>query len=81
MMCSQRRPFRDSIFRYFYNVETKRCEEIKYGGYVGNKNFYETEVSCRRQCRAELPKATNTRTEARAIRMLSILLFSKKTNS
>ncbi|XP_060558530.1 plasma kallikrein-like, partial [Ruditapes philippinarum] len=70
MMCSQRRPFRDSIFRYFYNVETKRCEEIKYGGCDGNKNFYETEVSCRRQCRTELPKATNTRTEARAIQCI-----------
>ncbi|XP_060575863.1 uncharacterized protein LOC132733271, partial [Ruditapes philippinarum] len=66
MMCSQLQPFRDSIFRYYYNVETKRCEEIKYSGCDGNKNFYETEVSCRRQCRAELPKATNIRNEARA---------------
>jgi hypothetical protein len=58
-------PCRASIPRYYYNVETKRCEEFTYGGCGGNRNNFETEILCRQYCRAEVATTTNTRTDTR----------------
>eukprot|EP01084_Bolivina_argentea_P193832 332514_1 len=38
--CSQ------SLLRYFYNIETKMCEEFIWSGCDGNENNFQTEESC-----------------------------------
>ncbi|XP_059024637.1 tissue factor pathway inhibitor isoform X8 [Mustela lutreola] len=41
---------RGYLTRYFYNNETKKCEEFKYGGCLGNQNNFMTLEQCKRAC-------------------------------
>uniref|UniRef100_A0A8C7A5D4 Tissue factor pathway inhibitor n=1 Tax=Neovison vison TaxID=452646 RepID=A0A8C7A5D4_NEOVI len=41
---------RGYITRYFYNNETKKCEEFKYGGCLGNQNNFMTLEQCKSTC-------------------------------
>ncbi|XP_067890692.1 carboxypeptidase inhibitor SmCI-like [Heterodontus francisci] len=43
-------PCRGLFYRYFYNKQTKRCEEFIYGGCLGNKNNFRTEKDCQNVC-------------------------------
>lgn len=38
--------------KYFYNTETRQCEEFKYGGCDGNANNFETIEECRVTCQS-----------------------------
>ncbi|XP_055949174.1 zonadhesin-like isoform X5 [Argiope bruennichi] len=38
------------IPRFFYNLQTGRCEEFSYGGCAGNKNNFEKKKDCERTC-------------------------------
>uniref|UniRef100_UPI00398F387B carboxypeptidase inhibitor SmCI-like n=1 Tax=Pristiophorus japonicus TaxID=55135 RepID=UPI00398F387B len=54
-------PCRGLFYRYFYNTQTKQCEEFIYGGCFGNKNNFRTEQDCQKVCnktkdlRSDLP--------------------------
>lgn len=54
-------PCRASIQRYYYNAQTKHCEEFMYGGCGGNRNNFETKVACQQYCRAEKARPPITR--------------------
>lgn len=41
---------RGLITRYFYNNQSKQCEQFKYGGCLGNQNNFETLDACRSTC-------------------------------
>ncbi|XP_028927722.1 tissue factor pathway inhibitor isoform X1 [Ornithorhynchus anatinus] len=41
---------RGLISRYFYNNQSKQCEEFKYGGCLGNENNFESLEECKRTC-------------------------------
>lgn len=44
---------RAMIPRYYYNVESEKCEEFVYGGCNGNKNNFNTEELCQEFCIAK----------------------------
>ncbi len=44
---------RAMIPRYYYNVESEKCEEFIYGGCNGNKNNFNTEELCQEFCIAK----------------------------
>ncbi|RWS22794.1 tissue factor pathway inhibitor 2-like isoform X1 [Leptotrombidium deliense] len=51
--CSQPKdegPCYGLLSRYFYNKETKRCEEFNYGGCIGNSNNFLSVEDCERRC-------------------------------
>eukprot|EP00794_Sanderia_malayensis_P014103 gene14103-15576_t len=48
------------IKRYFYNSETKKCEEFIYGGCNGNMNNFVTEVECESRCKEQVAITTTT---------------------
>ncbi|KAI0233884.1 Carboxypeptidase inhibitor SmCI [Lamellibrachia satsuma] len=39
--------------RWYYNFATYACEKFIYGGCGGNRNRFETELACRRRCKAK----------------------------
>nr|XP_042132970.1 tissue factor pathway inhibitor [Peromyscus maniculatus bairdii] len=41
---------RSHITRYFYNNQSKQCEQFKYGGCLGNLNNFETLDACKSTC-------------------------------
>lgn len=41
---------RSLITRYFYNNQSKQCEQFKYGGCLGNLNNFETLDACKSTC-------------------------------
>ncbi|XP_045875039.1 tissue factor pathway inhibitor isoform X1 [Meles meles] len=41
---------RGYLTRYFYNNETKKCEEFKYGGCLGNQNNFMSLEQCKSTC-------------------------------
>ncbi|EGW09609.1 Calcitonin gene-related peptide type 1 receptor [Cricetulus griseus] len=41
---------RGLITRYFYNNQSKQCEQFKYGGCLGNRNNFETLDECKSIC-------------------------------
>ncbi|XP_030892254.1 tissue factor pathway inhibitor isoform X1 [Leptonychotes weddellii] len=41
---------RGYITRYFYNNESKKCEDFKYGGCLGNQNNFESLDQCKQTC-------------------------------
>ncbi|XP_053122553.1 tissue factor pathway inhibitor 2 [Hemicordylus capensis] len=40
-----------SVPRFFYNIKTKRCEELNYTGCGGNENNFVTQKDCWKVCR------------------------------
>ncbi|XP_002738006.1 uncharacterized protein LOC100376483 [Saccoglossus kowalevskii] len=54
----------DSIERYFYNCETKKCETFEWSGCDGNDNNFKTEEECHLECaiwETEAPKPCSRR--------------------
>nr|XP_037275433.1 BPTI/Kunitz domain-containing protein-like isoform X1 [Rhipicephalus microplus] len=43
-------PCNETITRFYFNVQTKTCQEFVYGGCQGNVNNYETNEECRVSC-------------------------------
>jgi hypothetical protein len=43
-------PCRALIPRFFFNVESKKCESFFYGGCQGNENNFESEDECKNAC-------------------------------
>ncbi|VDK85707.1 unnamed protein product [Dibothriocephalus latus] len=43
-------PCRGAFLRYYYDYETKRCDEFMYGGCKGNANNFESIVECQERC-------------------------------
>lgn len=41
---------RGFMTRYFYNNQSKQCEQFKYGGCLGNSNNFETLEECKNTC-------------------------------
>lgn len=37
--------------KFFYNKDSRQCEQFIYGGCDGNDNNFETQVECERRCR------------------------------
>ncbi|KAI8125571.1 hypothetical protein FF38_14330 [Lucilia cuprina] len=51
--CSQPKeigPCRKSDLQFFYNAETKACEQFFYGGCRGNDNRFNTQEECEQLC-------------------------------
>nr|ACM40916.1 tissue factor pathway inhibitor [Culicoides nubeculosus] len=44
-----------NVTRYFYNNQTKKCEEFSWSACGGNNNNFVELDSCRRQCEAKVP--------------------------
>lgn len=64
-VCAQPRdvgPCKAAIQKFYYNANTRRCEQFTYGGCGGNRNNFDTEVRCRQYCRASPPVTTVTET-------------------
>lgn len=36
--------------KYFFNSETKKCEQFTYGGCGGNDNRFDTQEECEKHC-------------------------------
>ena len=43
-------PCKGSMLRYFYNVATKTCEKLNYGGCGANHNNFRTLRACQATC-------------------------------
>lgn len=43
-------PCKALIDRYFFNIDTNRCEIFEYGGCGGNDNNFETLEKCEEAC-------------------------------
>ncbi|XP_064648807.1 papilin-like [Lineus longissimus] len=52
-----RGPCRATLTKFFFNAETKKCEEFVYGGCVGNDNRFDSLKDCEDKC-APKPSAT-----------------------
>lgn len=46
-------PCMAAIPRWFFNIESKRCEQFSYGGCQGNGNNFVTQTGCQRQCESK----------------------------
>ncbi len=44
--------------RWYFNTETRRCEQFVYGGCQGNRNKFLTERECISECGEEEPEPT-----------------------
>lgn len=47
---------RVAIRNYFFNTDTRRCEQFTYGGCFGNKNNFKTLWACEWTCQGETSK-------------------------
>ncbi|KAI0211755.1 Kunitz-type serine protease inhibitor PPTI [Lamellibrachia satsuma] len=45
--------------RWYYNCATRACEKFIYGGCGGNRNRFDTELACRRRCKAKCKGLVN----------------------
>lgn len=43
-------PCRANMERYFYNIQSRKCEKFFYGGCRGNKNNFITKEKCQEKC-------------------------------
>jgi len=43
-------PCTDFTDKWFYNVQSKSCEQFSYGGCAGNENRFSSETECKRTC-------------------------------
>ncbi|KAI5613449.1 tissue factor pathway inhibitor isoform 1 precursor, partial [Silurus asotus] len=50
-------PCKALIDRFYYNIETQRCELFEYGGCQGNENNFETEEQCEVMCVVKAKKS------------------------
>jgi len=41
---------RAALPRFFYNINTEKCEEFIYGGCGGNENNFQTIDNCEKTC-------------------------------
>lgn len=46
-------PCQDFADKWFYNVQSRSCEEFSYGGCEGNDNRFSSRVECERTCLRE----------------------------
>ena len=45
--------------KWYYNCATRACEKFIYGGCGGNRNRFDTELACRRRCKAKCKGLVN----------------------
>ncbi|KAF7709175.1 tissue factor pathway inhibitor a isoform X2 [Silurus meridionalis] len=50
-------PCKAIIDRFYFNIETQRCELFEYGGCQGNENNFETEEQCEVMCVVKAKKS------------------------
>jgi len=43
-------PCEDFADKWFFDVQTKRCEQFTYGGCEGNENRFSSKAECERTC-------------------------------
>ena len=43
-------PCKAGLTRWYYNTESRRCQEFDYGGCEGNANRFETAAQCQDVC-------------------------------
>jgi len=43
----------DYTDKWFYNVQSKSCEQFSYGGCDGNENRFSSQAECERKCLRE----------------------------
>uniref|UniRef100_A0A0X3P7B9 BPTI/Kunitz inhibitor domain-containing protein n=2 Tax=Schistocephalus solidus TaxID=70667 RepID=A0A0X3P7B9_SCHSO len=53
-------PCRGALLRYYFNYETKRCDEFIYGGCKGNANNFQTILECQELCMKPATKIAKT---------------------
>ena len=44
---------RGSLKKWYFDVESQRCETFLYGGCQGNANRFESKAQCQRECQNE----------------------------